>query len=428
MNSNDAFTRAALYATCRRSKILSNIDLENADIQTLRYFVNKLNDITLQELPILLTKMTVKYGVSFICEKIPHFQKYMSSDNLSIQLEDDELSYLLRSESKIKPNIYMIVLRNIIVSVLGVSIENLRDSIFKSHSQAAAAAAEDSVSQAKSFIKTKSMEVPMNLGASVRREFTDNFNPERFVGNKNNVKNDETRVDKSSIESDEPPPPPTLDYREMIMMDAEEENISESANVRPGSANMSESLNAHQLESLNDASQSHTRSESINGEVVVAAAAETRQHTSFIEPSPPETRQHTSFIEPPSPPMSERVHDDESVNNSENDELDDDDDDNDEKSNDEDGSVGSSHEAEITPLQDLDELSCSYKSIDPKRFIDIVDARRRLKRRGSDIPHVIPPMMTKRSRRRETPSPPPPPMIIDNEDDVVLSDDDDCFI
>nr|AHW98277.1 GrBNV_gp67-like protein [Nilaparvata lugens endogenous nudivirus] len=134
--ADDEFVRAALYATCKKSKILSLLKLEAMDVQTLKYHVNKMHAMSFQEMPILLTKMAVKFGVGFVRDKIPIIKDYVNPDNLQVKIEDDELAYLLNVDesklnSKMKTNIYMIVLRNIAFSILGVSIENLKNTIIE---------------------------------------------------------------------------------------------------------------------------------------------------------------------------------------------------------------------------------------------------------------------------------------------------------
>lgn len=131
MELDDAFTKAALYETCVKSKILRNIDLDNVDTQTLRGLVNKYNALSLREFPIVITKVLVKFGLTFATEKMPRLRTYINPDNISVQIETDELAYLERTQSKFQPNIYMIVAKNIAVGVLGTSIQSLRELIAK---------------------------------------------------------------------------------------------------------------------------------------------------------------------------------------------------------------------------------------------------------------------------------------------------------
>lgn len=131
MELDDAFTKAALYETCVKSKILRNIDLDNVDTQTLRGLVNKYNALSLREFPIVITKVLVKFGLTFATEKMPRLRTYINPDNISVQIETDELAYLERTQSKFQPNIYMIVAKNIAVGVLGTSIQSLRELIDK---------------------------------------------------------------------------------------------------------------------------------------------------------------------------------------------------------------------------------------------------------------------------------------------------------
>nr|AJZ73124.1 hypothetical protein [Venturia canescens] len=129
MDSNEAFTRAALYQSCKRSKILNNIDIENVDIQTLRALVNQHNAVSVRELPILISKYMVKFGLSFVVERFPKMRGYMNPENIVVQIEDDELLYLQTHEGRAQMNIYTIVMKNIAVSVLGSSIASLREQL-----------------------------------------------------------------------------------------------------------------------------------------------------------------------------------------------------------------------------------------------------------------------------------------------------------
>lgn len=131
MELDDAFTKAALYETCVKSKVLRNIDLDNVDTQTLRRLVNKYNALALREFPIIVTKVLVKFGLTFVTEKMPRLSAYINPNNISVNIEADELAYLERTQSTFQPNLCMIVAKNIAVGVLGTSIQSLRELITK---------------------------------------------------------------------------------------------------------------------------------------------------------------------------------------------------------------------------------------------------------------------------------------------------------
>lgn len=131
MELDDAFTKAALYETCVKSKVLRNIDLDNVDTQTLRRLVNKYNALALREFPIIVTKVLVKFGLTFVTERMPRVSAYINPNNISVSIEADELAYLERTQSTYQPNLYMIVAKNIAVGMLGTSIQSLRELITK---------------------------------------------------------------------------------------------------------------------------------------------------------------------------------------------------------------------------------------------------------------------------------------------------------
>lgn len=129
MELDDAFTKAALYETCVKSKVLRNIDLDRVDTQTLRGLVNKYNALSLREFPIIVSKVLVKFGMTFVTEKMPRLRAYINPNNISVQVEADELAYLERTQSNFQPNIYMIVAKNVAVGMLGTSIQSLHELI-----------------------------------------------------------------------------------------------------------------------------------------------------------------------------------------------------------------------------------------------------------------------------------------------------------
>jgi len=94
MEANEAFARAALYETCRKSRVLNNIDLDKLDIQTLRALVNRSNINGFREFPILLSKFAMKFVLRLLVDSKPTLRKYLDPDNISVALEPDELAYI----------------------------------------------------------------------------------------------------------------------------------------------------------------------------------------------------------------------------------------------------------------------------------------------------------------------------------------------
>lgn len=129
MDIDDAFTKAALYETCSKSKVLRNIDLNDVDTQTLRRLVNKYNTLSVREFPVIVSKALIKLGMTFLVEKLPRLRAYISPENISVRVEADEQAYFESTETSFQPNIYLIVAKNIAINVLGTSIQSLKQVI-----------------------------------------------------------------------------------------------------------------------------------------------------------------------------------------------------------------------------------------------------------------------------------------------------------
>lgn len=129
MNSSDAFTRAALYQSCSKSDILKHVDIENTDSETLRDLLNKYNLLSLRKLPIIMTKFVTKVGLEFVSNKFPKMGTLITPQNIKVDIEDDELIYLMNTSSNFKPNIVFLVCKNIAVSVLGASIDSFKNGL-----------------------------------------------------------------------------------------------------------------------------------------------------------------------------------------------------------------------------------------------------------------------------------------------------------
>lgn len=132
MNSTEAFTRATLYHSCLKSDILKHVDIDNADLDTLRDLVNKHSLLNSRKLPIIISKLLTKKCLEFVINKFPNLKNTLTPQNIRIDVEDDELAYLMNSTSSFKPNIVCLVTKNIVISLLGSSIEAFKTHLINS--------------------------------------------------------------------------------------------------------------------------------------------------------------------------------------------------------------------------------------------------------------------------------------------------------
>lgn len=131
MNSTDAFTRAALYQSCIKSEILQHIDLEKADVNTLRDLLNKYSLLNARKLPIIITKLMTKKCIEFAVLKFPKLKNTLSPEHIRVEVEEDELAYLMNTQSSFQPNIVCLVFKNIVIGALGSSIEAFKNDLLK---------------------------------------------------------------------------------------------------------------------------------------------------------------------------------------------------------------------------------------------------------------------------------------------------------
>lgn len=131
MNSSEAFLRAALYEECSKSQILKYIDVDSADVQTLRELLNANNLLNIRKIPIILSKFAVKMSLKFAAGKFPKLNSIITPDNINVNVESDELEYLLSTTSAYKPSLIFIVSKNIIIGVLGTSIDSFKTSLLE---------------------------------------------------------------------------------------------------------------------------------------------------------------------------------------------------------------------------------------------------------------------------------------------------------
>lgn len=124
--TKEAFKRAALYQSCKQSSILSNIDFENTATDALVDLVNHYNSQSIRELPIILSKMVVKGALTFVTNKYPKARSYINPENIRVRVEDDEMAHLISTSTKRSTNLVTLVVKNLAVSTLGSSIEQIR--------------------------------------------------------------------------------------------------------------------------------------------------------------------------------------------------------------------------------------------------------------------------------------------------------------
>lgn len=128
-NSKNAFKRAALFQACKQSAILSNIDFENASNDAILELVNQYNSHSIRELPIILSKASVKSILVFLINKFPTLGKYVNPENIRVKVEDDELAYLISTPVKRPTSLITIVIKNIAISTISSSIVQLRNDL-----------------------------------------------------------------------------------------------------------------------------------------------------------------------------------------------------------------------------------------------------------------------------------------------------------
>lgn len=123
---DESFTKAAIYQQCRKSNILRHIDLKDAEVGVMRDLINRENLLSLRKLPIIFSKFVVKTGLEFACDKFPKAGKFIQPKHIRVDVEDDEMEFLLATNSSFKPNLVFIVTKNIALGVLGDSVSALR--------------------------------------------------------------------------------------------------------------------------------------------------------------------------------------------------------------------------------------------------------------------------------------------------------------
>lgn len=129
MNPDDAFAKATLFAEFAKDPILNMIDPAKADLQSLTETLNKNNLFNLHQLPILLSKFVAKTGFQFVVNRIPALKDHLTPELIRVEIESDELKYLMESSTSYKPSIVFIVTKNIIIGLLGSKITGLKKTL-----------------------------------------------------------------------------------------------------------------------------------------------------------------------------------------------------------------------------------------------------------------------------------------------------------
>lgn len=191
MNSSEAFTRAALYQSCAKSDILRHIDIAATDSETLRDLVNKYSLLSSRKLPIIITKLVVKKLLEFGVIKFPNLKTFVAPHNICVDVEDDELAYLLNTSSTFKPSIAYLVGKNIVISVLGSSIEAFKNDLLSRGSTS------DSANIPKITVNSNTAPI---TNANVPTTYTDTFAMKQRQAFKEPQLNGITKLGSAEIE------------------------------------------------------------------------------------------------------------------------------------------------------------------------------------------------------------------------------------
>lgn len=132
MDEIESFTRASLYNICKKSPILQYVDVTNTDTETLQALVNQSFTHNVEEIMILLSKYATKLVLTFITNKYPNAASIIKPENIIIRIEDDERIQIIKSKKDSKLNdipVYGLVVKNIILGLLNVNLENLESKL-----------------------------------------------------------------------------------------------------------------------------------------------------------------------------------------------------------------------------------------------------------------------------------------------------------
>lgn len=194
--TKEAFKRAALYQSCKQSSILSNIDFENTSTDALVDLVNHYNSQSIRELPIILSKMVVKGALTFVTNKYPKARSYINPENIRVRVEDDEMAHLIGTSTKRSTNLVTLVVKNLAVSALGSSIEEIRRELLEGQSST------DSTTNAAAKI-TVQANIPEEMTLVEPPSVYSNFGSPTVAVDNDNVYDDEAQKETITTTNDD---------------------------------------------------------------------------------------------------------------------------------------------------------------------------------------------------------------------------------
>lgn len=83
--------------------------------------------------------MVVKGALTFVTNKYPKSRSYINPENIRVRVEDDEMAHLISTSSKRTTNLVTLVVKNLAVSTLGSSIEQIRRELLETNNSSATA-------------------------------------------------------------------------------------------------------------------------------------------------------------------------------------------------------------------------------------------------------------------------------------------------
>lgn len=131
MNSDELYTRAALYEIAKKCPPLKHIDLNNASTVTLRQLINKHTSASIVQLPILTTKLITRMVLQFISNRSPGFSEYIDYRTINVEVEPDELACLSNNDAltNYSTNIYLIVFKNLATGFIISAVDRMRSRV-----------------------------------------------------------------------------------------------------------------------------------------------------------------------------------------------------------------------------------------------------------------------------------------------------------
>jgi len=126
--AQELFRRSAIIQMCRKHTTISHL---NFDVYTTAQLLELLDCARKQvsmEFPILGSKMAIKSVLRYIVKRYPHIKTYLNPDNIRITVEPDESVCLLSNDKRpslFSSHIGVVVLKNIMINMLGNSLDNL---------------------------------------------------------------------------------------------------------------------------------------------------------------------------------------------------------------------------------------------------------------------------------------------------------------